>query len=273
MLFALGAGKYRPMQTPTVQRPASRAPAQGDNLFQLLGTRFAPDAGAYMLMAACVMLPTVWLPDLKALSYLGFFGVGATITVLCAVAYTYLSGTPASGAQVCPEVLFAACCGRQQAVSLAVHKLLLPLCAHAALAAAPCAAPLSGVAFLQRQQTPRHAAMPAMASRRSGGTPARDTFMCLRRQLPGGRGHGGGQLGRAAAGVRHHGVRVLGARRVPQHPAQHEGARPLPPGAPAAFPMPLGDHGPHGVFICNIHLWIGLSHLSLLLAVTVTCCA
>ena len=69
---------------------------QGDNLFQLLGTRLAPDAGAYMLMAACVMLPTVWLPDLKALSYLGYFGVGATITVLCAVAYTFLSGSPAS---------------------------------------------------------------------------------------------------------------------------------------------------------------------------------
>ncbi|KAK9826368.1 hypothetical protein WJX81_002972 [Elliptochloris bilobata] len=71
---------------------------EGDNLFQLFGTRFAPDAGAYMLMAACVMLPTVWLPDLKALSYLGFFGVGATITVLGAVAYTYLSGSFPAGA-------------------------------------------------------------------------------------------------------------------------------------------------------------------------------
>ena len=139
VLFALSAGKHGPMQTPTVQRPASRAPAQGDNLFQLLGTRFAPDAGVYMLMAACVMLPTVWLPDLKALSYLGFFGVGATITVLCAVAYTYLSGSPASRAQLCP----AAGCGGQQAVSLTVRRTLL-FCAHAALAAAACAAPLSG---------------------------------------------------------------------------------------------------------------------------------
>ena len=83
------------LPAPNAQRSASHAAAQGDNLFQLLGTRFAPDAGAYMLMAACVMLPTVWLPDLKALSYLGFFGVGATITVLCAVAYTFLSGSPA----------------------------------------------------------------------------------------------------------------------------------------------------------------------------------
>lgn len=45
-----------------------------------------------MLLAAGAMLPTVWLPDLKALSYLGFLGVGATITVLGAVAYTFLSG-------------------------------------------------------------------------------------------------------------------------------------------------------------------------------------
>ena len=45
-----------------------------------------------MLLAAGAMLPTVWLPDLKALSYLGFLGVGASITVLGAVAYTFLSG-------------------------------------------------------------------------------------------------------------------------------------------------------------------------------------
>ncbi len=54
-----------------------------------------------MLLAACAMLPTVWLPDLKALSYLGFLGVGATLTVLCAVGYTYVTGAaPAPAAQL-----------------------------------------------------------------------------------------------------------------------------------------------------------------------------
>ena len=96
-----------------------------------------------MLMAACVMLPTVWLPDLKALSYLGFFGVGATITVLCAVAYTYLSGSPASRAQLCRgELLHLAAVDSRPSASFctSVHNML-PLCAHAAVAAAP----LSGV--------------------------------------------------------------------------------------------------------------------------------
>ena len=66
---------------------------QGDNLFQLLGPRFAPDSATYMLLAALVMIPTVWLPDLKALSKLGVVGVGATLTVTAAVAYTLLSGS------------------------------------------------------------------------------------------------------------------------------------------------------------------------------------
>ena len=66
---------------------------QGDNLFQLLGTRYAPTSAAYMLLAALVMIPTVWLPDLKALSGLGVVGVAATLTVTAAIAYTLLSGT------------------------------------------------------------------------------------------------------------------------------------------------------------------------------------
>ena len=69
--------------------------AQGDNLFQLLGARFAPDPTAYMLLAALVMIPTVWLPDQKALSYLGFCGIAATLTVSAAVVFTFLSGAPA----------------------------------------------------------------------------------------------------------------------------------------------------------------------------------
>ena len=47
-----------------------------------------------MLLAAAVMVPTVWLPDLKSLSYLGFLGITATLTVTGAVAYTLLTGAP-----------------------------------------------------------------------------------------------------------------------------------------------------------------------------------
>ena len=71
----------------------TKVTAQGDNLFQLLGPRYAPDAATYMLLAALVMIPTVWLPDLKALSGLGVVGVAATLTVTAAVAYTLISGT------------------------------------------------------------------------------------------------------------------------------------------------------------------------------------
>ena len=46
-----------------------------------------------MLLAALVMIPTVWLPDLKTLSSLGVVGVTATLTVTAAIAYTLLSGT------------------------------------------------------------------------------------------------------------------------------------------------------------------------------------
>ena len=65
---------------------------QGDNLFQLLGPRYAPNSAAYMLLAALVMIPTVWLPDLKTLSGLGVVGVAATLTVTAAIAYTLISG-------------------------------------------------------------------------------------------------------------------------------------------------------------------------------------
>lgn len=38
-----------------------------------------------MLAAACVMIPTVWLPDVKTLSYLGFAGVAGTLSVAATV--------------------------------------------------------------------------------------------------------------------------------------------------------------------------------------------
>jgi solute carrier family 32 (vesicular inhibitory amino acid transporter) len=38
-----------------------------------------------MLAAACVMIPTVWLPNVKTLSYLGFAGVAGTLSVAATV--------------------------------------------------------------------------------------------------------------------------------------------------------------------------------------------
>ncbi|PNH00569.1 Vacuolar amino acid transporter 1, partial [Tetrabaena socialis] len=72
---------------------------EGDNMFKLFGsTGLASSPAMYMLVAALVMIPTVWLPDLKSLSFLGAAGVTATCTVSAAVAYTFLSGSYVPGA-------------------------------------------------------------------------------------------------------------------------------------------------------------------------------
>ncbi|PNW85026.1 hypothetical protein CHLRE_03g168550v5 [Chlamydomonas reinhardtii] len=72
---------------------------EGDNMFKLFGaSSLASNASTYQLLAAALMIPTVWLPDLKALSFLGAAGVTATCTVSAAVAYTFLSGSFAPGA-------------------------------------------------------------------------------------------------------------------------------------------------------------------------------
>ena len=83
----------RPACNACIEALPTKVAVQGDNLFQLLGPRYAPDAATYMLLAALVMIPTVWLPDLKALSGLGVVGVAATLTVTAAIAYTLISGT------------------------------------------------------------------------------------------------------------------------------------------------------------------------------------
>ena len=83
---------------------------QGDNLFHLLGSRFLPDGAAYMLAAAAVMIPTVWLPSLKALSYLGVCGITATTTVATTV--SCLESSPSRCC--CPRV--SNCCMRPYAV-------------------------------------------------------------------------------------------------------------------------------------------------------------
>ncbi|GLC35800.1 hypothetical protein PLESTB_000495600 [Pleodorina starrii] len=72
---------------------------EGDNMFKLFGPNaLASNSSVYMLLAAAVMIPTVWLPDLKSLSFLGAAGVTATCTVSAAVAYTFLSGSYTPGA-------------------------------------------------------------------------------------------------------------------------------------------------------------------------------
>lgn len=64
---------------------------QGDNLFKLFGaTSLASSPSMYMLLAALFMIPTVWLPDLKTLSFLGAAGVTATCTVSAAVSRAYI---------------------------------------------------------------------------------------------------------------------------------------------------------------------------------------
>jgi len=64
---------------------------QGENMFKLFGTLLAPTADIYILIAAACMIPTVWLPDLKALSFLGVFGFAATLSVAATVGYTFLA--------------------------------------------------------------------------------------------------------------------------------------------------------------------------------------
>ncbi|KAG1674282.1 hypothetical protein FOA52_013471 [Chlamydomonas sp. UWO 241] len=51
-----------------------------------------------MIAAACVMIPTVWLPNLKSLSYLGFMGVSATCLCVMSVVYTFMTGNFIPGA-------------------------------------------------------------------------------------------------------------------------------------------------------------------------------
>ncbi|GFH14096.1 Aa_trans domain-containing protein, partial [Haematococcus lacustris] len=67
-------------------------------MYSLLGNMLASSASQYMLIAAAIMIPTVWLPDLSALSFLGVFGVTATTTVVASVLYTLVTGNFTAGA-------------------------------------------------------------------------------------------------------------------------------------------------------------------------------
>lgn len=64
--------------------------AQGDNLFNLFGSRWAASAKEYMLLAAAAIIPTVWLPSLSALAPLGAAGVTASMSVAALVRFLQL---------------------------------------------------------------------------------------------------------------------------------------------------------------------------------------
>eukprot|EP00199_Chlamydomonas_sp_CCMP681_P000942 CAMPEP_0119103356 /NCGR_PEP_ID=MMETSP1180-20130426/1798_1 /TAXON_ID=3052 ORGANISM="Chlamydomonas cf sp, Strain CCMP681" /NCGR_SAMPLE_ID=MMETSP1180 /ASSEMBLY_ACC=CAM_ASM_000741 /LENGTH=441 /DNA_ID=CAMNT_0007087827 /DNA_START=206 /DNA_END=1531 /DNA_ORIENTATION=- len=81
---------------------------EGDNMFSLMGAKalapIATNASHYMLLAAAVMIPTVWLPNLSSLSFLGVFGVAATCAVVASVAFTLCSGSFVAGAVTDPAL-------------------------------------------------------------------------------------------------------------------------------------------------------------------------
>lgn len=78
---------------------------ESDNLWNLLGTRVANNAANCIFVAACLVVPTVWAPNVKSLSILGFFGFAATLTVTSVLAFTLLTGAPPSALQLCPGLV------------------------------------------------------------------------------------------------------------------------------------------------------------------------
>lgn len=72
---------------------------QGDNFFKLLGDSFASSPKGYMLLGALAIIPTMWLPDLKALSALGVVGVCCICTVAISVVATLLTGNYVAGTE------------------------------------------------------------------------------------------------------------------------------------------------------------------------------
>eukprot|EP01025_Chloroclados_australasicus_P050364 TRINITY_DN5782_c0_g2_i2.p1 TRINITY_DN5782_c0_g2~~TRINITY_DN5782_c0_g2_i2.p1 ORF type:complete len:507 (-),score=28.15 TRINITY_DN5782_c0_g2_i2:372-1805(-) len=74
---------------------------EGDNLAQLLGStlgRFISQTN-FVFLAALIVLPTLFMRDVSALSYLGFCGFTATVAVVSCVAYALFSGNYVAGAE------------------------------------------------------------------------------------------------------------------------------------------------------------------------------
>ena len=67
---------------------------QGDNLWNLFGTALTSDPTYCVFIAALLVVPTVWAPNVKSLSVLGMAGFTATLTVCAVVAYTLFTGAP-----------------------------------------------------------------------------------------------------------------------------------------------------------------------------------
>eukprot|EP00983_Pelagomonas_calceolata_P058258 1145413-Pelagomonas_calceolata.AAC.7 len=72
-----------------------------DNMFNLFGSATGMSPPQFLAIAAALMIPTVWLPNLSALSFLGVFGVAATTTVVASVS----GQTHAFAIQHCSSVL------------------------------------------------------------------------------------------------------------------------------------------------------------------------
>lgn len=71
---------------------------EGDNLWNLLGSRIAADASAAVVVASALVVPTVWAPNVASLSFLGLCGFAATLTVSAVLAFTLATGNYAPGA-------------------------------------------------------------------------------------------------------------------------------------------------------------------------------
>jgi vesicular inhibitory amino acid transporter len=56
-------------------------------MFNLFGGALGLSPPQFLAIAAALMIPTVWLPNLSALSFLGVFGVAATTTVVASVSF------------------------------------------------------------------------------------------------------------------------------------------------------------------------------------------
>jgi len=67
----------------------------GDHMSQLFDGAHSPEW--YMIAAAAVMLPSTWLSDLSALSYVGLLGAGATLCLTGVVGYDFLTADHMAG--------------------------------------------------------------------------------------------------------------------------------------------------------------------------------
>jgi vesicular inhibitory amino acid transporter len=63
---------------------------EGDHLALLLGDATGLDSNQFMLLSSLLILPTTWLADLSALSYVGVLGGGAALTLAGVITNEFL---------------------------------------------------------------------------------------------------------------------------------------------------------------------------------------